>query len=97
MRGKDRAGFGQESITLVEGRGTAKCRFAPRGLSAGGFNRQAEVIGSLPDFGKKSIGAKPITSGRQQLRSQAFGLYQQQHTPVLAGYRQRRFKTRPGL
>jgi hypothetical protein len=60
--GQDRTSFGQKWITLlVRGRRIAECRFAPRGLSACGFNRQAEIFGSMQDFGKKSFSAEPIT------------------------------------
>ena len=83
MRSKDRTGLGQKRITLIGGGGIAERCFAPRGLSTCGFKRQIEVFGSTQDFGKKSIGAGPFTLGRQQLCSQAFGLYQQQCAPVV--------------
>src|SRR5512135_3572708 len=97
MRGKDGASFGQKWIPLVREWGIAERRFAPRGMSACHFNCQAEVFGSVQDFGKESIGAEPIITSRQQLRSQTLGLNQQQRTSVLAGDGQSRFKIRPGF
>ncbi len=97
MRSEDRARFGQERITPIGCGRIAERGFTPGRLRAGRFNCQAEVFGSLDDFGKQNISAVPIALDGQPLCVRPLRLHQQQRAPMFASNGQGGFKMRPGF